>query len=74
MFLVGREDVLERGAQPIVMTSYGGYGTSMTPQFSVFVAFLMERGCVFALPNIRVDRNLECNAQSREASQPPDRL
>ncbi len=53
MFLVGREDVLERGAQPIVMTSYGGYGTSMTPQFSVFVAFLMERGCVFALPNIR---------------------
>jgi prolyl oligopeptidase len=25
----------------------------MTPQFSVFVAFLMERGCVFALPNIR---------------------
>lgn len=25
----------------------------MTPQFSVFVAFLMERGCLFALPNIR---------------------
>jgi prolyl oligopeptidase len=25
----------------------------MTPQFSVFVAFLMEQGCLFALPNIR---------------------
>jgi len=25
----------------------------MTPQFSVFVAFLIERGCLFALPNIR---------------------
>ena len=25
----------------------------MTPQFSIFVAFLMERGCLFALPNIR---------------------
>src|SRR6266403_2873171 len=25
----------------------------MTPQFSVFVAFLMERGCLFALPGIR---------------------
>jgi len=25
----------------------------MTPQFSVFVAFLVERGCLFALPNIR---------------------
>jgi prolyl oligopeptidase len=35
------------------MTSYGGYGVSMTPQFSIFVAFLIERGCIFALPNIR---------------------
>ena len=35
------------------MTAYGGYGISMTPQFSVFVAFLIERGCLFALPNIR---------------------
>lgn len=53
MFLVGRQDVLEGGAHPTIMTSYGGYGVSMTPQFSVFVAFLMERGCLFALPNIR---------------------
>lgn len=35
------------------MTSYGGYGVPMTPQFSVFVAFLLECGCLFALPNIR---------------------
>jgi prolyl oligopeptidase len=53
MFLVGRRDVLESGQHPAIMTSYGGYGVSMTPQFSVFVAFLMERGCLFALPNIR---------------------
>lgn len=53
MALVGRRDVLARGPGPTVMTSYGGYGLSMTPQFSVLVAFLMERGCVFALPNIR---------------------
>jgi prolyl oligopeptidase len=53
MFLVGRHDVLARGCSPTVMTSYGGFGKSMTPQFSVFVAFLMERGCLFALPNIR---------------------
>src|SRR5260370_451387 len=25
----------------------------MTPQFSVFVSYLIERGCLFALPNIR---------------------
>jgi prolyl oligopeptidase len=53
MFLVGRHDVLERRQHPAIMTSYGGYGVSMTPQFSVFVAFMMERGCLFALPNIR---------------------
>lgn len=53
MFLVGRHDVLERERNSVILTSYGGFRTSMTPQFSVFVAFLMDRGCVFALPNIR---------------------
>jgi prolyl oligopeptidase len=53
MFLVGRRDVLDNGSHPTIMTSYGGYGVPMTPQFSVFVAFLMERGCLFALPSIR---------------------
>jgi prolyl oligopeptidase len=53
MYLAGRLDVLAKTGNPTIMTSYGGYGVSMTPQFSVFVAFLMERGCVFALPNIR---------------------
>ncbi len=53
MYLAGRHDTLSRGANATIMTSYGGYGVSMTPQFSVFVAFLMERGCLFALPNIR---------------------
>lgn len=53
MSLVGHRDVLEGGQHPTIMTSYGGYGVPMTPQFSVFVAFLIERGCLFALPNIR---------------------
>jgi prolyl oligopeptidase len=53
MFLLGRRDVLRGGCHPAIMTSYGGYGVSMTPQFSVFVAFLVEHGCLFALPNIR---------------------
>jgi prolyl oligopeptidase len=53
MFLAGRQEVDERGTHPTIMTSYGGYGVPMTPQFSAFVAFLIERGCVFALPNIR---------------------
>jgi prolyl oligopeptidase len=53
MFLVGRRDVLRGGCHPAILTSYGGYGVPMTAQFSVFVAFLMERGCLFALPQIR---------------------
>src|SRR5450759_822219 len=53
IFMVGRPEVLEEGAHPTIMTSYGGYGVPMTPQFSVFVAFLIDRGCLFALPSIR---------------------
>lgn len=53
MFLVGKKNVLAGGVHPAVITSYGGFGVSMTPQFSVFVAYLIERGCLFALPNIR---------------------
>lgn len=53
MFLVGNKDVIERGVRPVVMTAYGGYGIPMTPRFSVFVTFLIERGCLFALPQIR---------------------
>jgi prolyl oligopeptidase len=53
MYLVGRCDVIERGGNPTIMTSYGGFGTSMTPQFSALVACLLEHGCLFALPNIR---------------------
>lgn len=53
IFLVGRTEILDTGAHPTIMTSYGGYGVSMTPQFSSFVAFLLERGCLFALPTLR---------------------
>jgi prolyl oligopeptidase len=53
MYLVGREEVLAGGCHPAIMTSYGGYGVSMTPQYSIFVAFLVASGCLFALPNIR---------------------
>lgn len=53
MFLVGQKAVLAGGSHPTILTAYGGYGVSMTPQFSVLVAFLMEQGCLFALPNIR---------------------
>jgi prolyl oligopeptidase len=53
MSLVGQPGRLAHGTHATVMTSYGGYGVPMTPQFSILVACLMERGCVFALPGIR---------------------
>ena len=53
ILLFGRKDFLENGRHPVVMTGYGGYGISMTAKFSVFVMFLVESGCLFALPQIR---------------------
>jgi prolyl oligopeptidase len=37
----------------VIMTGYGGFGASMTPQFSVLVSIMMECGVIFALPHIR---------------------
>ena len=51
--ILGRRDYLELGNRPTIMTSYGGFGVAMTPRFSVLVALLIERGCLFALPHIR---------------------
>lgn len=53
MFLLGTDHAFDGRAHPALLTAYGGHGTSMTPQFSVLVAYLVERGCLFALPNIR---------------------
>ncbi len=46
----GREESAERSA---IMTSYGGFGVSMTPQFSALVAIMIDLGAVFVLPHIR---------------------
>jgi prolyl oligopeptidase len=35
------------------MTSFGGFGLQMMPQFSVLVTIMMELGAVFAVPHIR---------------------
>jgi prolyl oligopeptidase len=53
MLLAGKPQVLAAGARPIAMTSYGGFGVPVTPRFSAFATYLMEKGCVLALPGIR---------------------
>jgi len=47
--------------RPVIMTSYGGFGVPMTPQFSVLVCIMMELGAVFALPHIAVVASSEIN-------------
>jgi prolyl oligopeptidase len=53
IFLVMRRDLDLTRPYPIVMTSYGGFGVSMTPKFSVLVTILVELGAIFTLPGIR---------------------
>jgi prolyl oligopeptidase len=52
--LIYRDD--SRRAQrslPTVLTAYGGFGDSITPQFSIFASCLTELGCLYAVANIR---------------------
>ena len=53
ILLFGRKEILKARCVPVIMTSYGGYGVPVVPQFSVLVAALVARGAVFALPQIR---------------------
>ena len=41
------------GPGPVIMTTYGGFGVTLTPQFSVLASILIELGAVLALPHVR---------------------
>jgi prolyl oligopeptidase len=51
--LVALEEASFNGPAAVIMTSYGGFGVSATPQFSVLVKIMLNHGVVFALPHIR---------------------
>jgi prolyl oligopeptidase len=53
IFLAAREDLLHCGALPTFLTGYGGFGSCVTPRFTAFATFLMERGYLFAVPALR---------------------
>jgi prolyl oligopeptidase len=38
---------------PVIMTGYGGFGTSLTPQYSVLVSIMLELDSTFVLARIR---------------------
>jgi len=53
MILIMHRDIDPAGSQPVVLTSYGGFGVAMTPQFSVLATILVELGAIIAFPRIR---------------------
>lgn len=53
MFLVHRKGMVRNGNQPTLLMGYGGFAQSMTPFFSSSIMMWLERGGVFAMPNLR---------------------
>jgi prolyl oligopeptidase len=53
MFIVHRKNLKLDGANPALLTGYGGFNVSETPYFSAMAALWVESGGVFAEPNLR---------------------
>ncbi len=53
MFIVHRKDLEKDGKRPTYLYAYGGFNISLTPSFSPSLLLLLERGGVYAMPNLR---------------------
>ncbi len=53
MFIVHHRDLQMNGQNPTLLYAYGGFNISMTPGFSISNLVWLERGGVYALPNLR---------------------
>jgi prolyl oligopeptidase len=53
MFVVCRKGTKLDSSNPILMTGYGGFDISLTPEFSPQAALWVENGGVFAVPSLR---------------------
>jgi len=53
MFVAHRKGLTRDGSTPTVLTGYGGFNLSRTPEFSAFAAAWLELGGVYALANMR---------------------
>ncbi|MFC5861822.1 prolyl oligopeptidase family serine peptidase [Acidicapsa dinghuensis] len=51
--LVAQSEEVYLRPSPIIMTSYGGFGVSTKPRFSVLITIMMELGAILAVPHIR---------------------
>jgi len=53
MFVLHRKDLVWDHRNPTLITGYGGFGMSLTPDFSAFGAAWVEMGGVFCVANLR---------------------
>jgi prolyl oligopeptidase len=53
MFIVHRKWIKLDGTNPVLLTGYGGFNVSIKPTFSYFYFTWLEKGGVFAAPNLR---------------------
>ncbi len=53
MFLVHRRDLLRDGRRPVWLYGYGGFDISLTPSWRIPALAWIERGGIFAMPNLR---------------------
>ena len=53
MFLVMRKGLKPSGHTPVMLTGYGGFNVSLTPEFSKTLFPWLDRGGIFAMANLR---------------------
>ena len=53
MFLIRAKDTVRDGTNPTILYGYGGFNVNMTPAFASSRAVWIQRGGVYAIPNLR---------------------
>lgn len=53
MFIIFKKGVELDGTNPTILYGYGGFNISYTPTFSIMRAAWLEKGCIWALANLR---------------------
>ncbi|ACY12770.1 prolyl oligopeptidase family serine peptidase [Haliangium ochraceum] len=53
MFLIRRKDLSSDQAHPTILYGYGGFNVNLTPAFSTNIVAWVERGGIYAIPNLR---------------------
>ena len=53
MFIIHKKGAKKDGKNPTILYGYGGFNVSMTPAFASSRAVWIERGGIYAIPNLR---------------------